>query len=79
MCKSFYEQVFYKQGSTRVYENVFQASEALQPYFKESEGTQGSVAAFLQDLPSKDFFSYESFHARKKKNWVPTSYLQEEY
>ncbi len=24
-------------------------------------------------------FSYESFHARKKKNWVPMSYLQEEY
>jgi hypothetical protein len=23
----------------------------------------------------KDFFSYESFHARKKKNQVPTSYL----
>ncbi len=25
------------------------------------------------------FFSYESFNARKKKNLVPTSYLQEEY
>ncbi len=27
----------------------------------------------------EEFFSYKSFHARKKKNWVPTSYLQEEY
>ncbi len=27
----------------------------------------------------KEFFSYESFHARKKKNQVSTSYLQEEY
>ncbi len=56
MNKSFYEQVFYEQGSTRVHKNVFQASEALQPYFKESEGIQGSVAGFLQDLPSKIFF-----------------------
>ncbi len=27
----------------------------------------------------ENFFSYESFHARKKQNWIPTSYLQEEY
>jgi hypothetical protein len=70
---------FYEQGSTRVYRNVLQASEALQPYFKESEGTQAPVVAFLQDLPSKIFFSYELFDARKKKSLVPTSYLQEEY
>ncbi len=44
-----------------------QALEALQLYFKEGEGIQGSVAAFLQDSPSKIFFSYESFNARKKK------------
>ncbi len=56
MYKSFYEQVFYEQGSTRVYENVFQALEVLQAYFKESEGIQGSIVAFLQDLPSKNFF-----------------------
>ncbi len=31
----------------------------------------------LRDSPSKNFFSYESFHARKKKNQVPTSYLQD--
>ncbi len=78
MYKSFYEQVFYEQGSTRVYENVFQVSEALQPYFKESKGIQGSAAAFFQDLLLK-IFSYESFSARKKKSLVPTSYLQEEY
>ena len=69
---------FYEQGSTRVYKNVPQALEALQPYFKESGGIQGSIAVFLQDLLSK-IFSYESFNARKKKNLVPTSYLQEEY
>ena len=56
MYKSFYEQVFYEQGSTRVYKNVPQASEALQPYFKEGGGIQGSIAAFLQDSPSKIFF-----------------------
>jgi hypothetical protein len=27
----------------------------------------------------KDFFSYVSIQARKKKNQLPTSYLQEEY
>ncbi len=56
MYKSFYEQVFYEQGSTRVDKNILQASEVLQPYFKESEGIQGSVAVFLQDSPSKIFF-----------------------
>jgi hypothetical protein len=57
MYKSFYEQGFFlEQGSTRFHKNVPQASEALQPYFKESKGIQGSVVAFLQDLPSKIFF-----------------------
>jgi hypothetical protein len=77
MYKSFYKQVFYEQDSTRVYKNTLQASEVLQPYFKESKGIRASVAAFLQDLPSKIFF-YKSFNARKKKNLVQTSYLQEE-
>jgi hypothetical protein len=45
-----------------------QALEALHPYFKEGGGIQGSIVAFLQDLPSKNFFSYESFNARKKKS-----------
>ncbi len=55
MYKSFYEQAFYEvqQESRR---NTSQAPEALQPYFKESEGIQASVAEFLQDFPSKNFF-----------------------
>jgi hypothetical protein len=47
---------FYEQGSMRVSKNVPQALEVLQPYFKESKGIQGSIAAFLQDSPSKIFF-----------------------
>ncbi len=54
MYKNFCEQVFYEQGSMRVSKNVPQASKALQPYFKESKGIQGSATAFLQDLPSKN-------------------------
>ncbi len=67
MYKSLYEQVFYKQGSTRVDKNAFQASEALQPYFKESEGIQGSVLAFLQDLPSKNFFPTSHLTQERRK------------
>jgi hypothetical protein len=52
----------------RFNKNATQVLEVLQPYFKEGEGIQGSVAAFLQDLPSKKFFSYELFNARKKKS-----------
>jgi hypothetical protein len=44
------------QVTTRVYKNILQALEALKPYFKESEGIQASVAAFLQDSPLKIFF-----------------------
>jgi hypothetical protein len=54
--KSFYEQVFFlEQGSTRVHKNVPQASEALQPYFKEGRGIQGSVVAFLKSFAVKEF------------------------
>ncbi len=56
------------RGSTKVYKKATQASRALKPYFKESEGTQGSVMVFLLDSPSKKFFSYKSFNARKKKS-----------
>ncbi len=73
MYKSFYEQVFYEHGSTRVYENATQALKALQPYFKESEGIQGSVAAFLQDSPSKIFFLWVI--ERKKEEKFSTSEL----
>ncbi len=31
------------------------------------------------EILRRRIFSYESFHARKKKNWVPTTYLQEEH
>ncbi len=49
-------QTSFLQGSTKVYKKATQALEALQPYFKESKGTQGPVVALLQDLPSKIFF-----------------------
>jgi hypothetical protein len=67
MYKSFYEQVFYEQGSMRVSKNIPQALEALQPYFKESEGIQGSFLAFLQDLPSKFFFPTSRLTQERKK------------
>jgi hypothetical protein len=71
---SFYEQVFF----TRFNKNVTQASEALQPYFKEGKGIQGSVAAFLQDLPSKNFFPTSRLMQERRK--VSTDeHLQEEY
>jgi hypothetical protein len=65
------------RGSTKVYKKASQASEAPQPYFKEGGGIQGS--GILTRFAVKEFFSYESFNARKKKKLVPTSYLQEEY
>ncbi len=37
------------------------------------------VFKLLRDFAAEEFFSYESFNARKKKNWVPTSYVTEEY
>jgi hypothetical protein len=67
MYKSFYEQDFYKQGSMRVSKKVPQALEALQPYFKESKGIQGSVAAFLQDSPSKNFFPKSCLTQERRK------------
>jgi hypothetical protein len=67
MYKSFYEQVFYNQGSTRVYKNALQALDALQPYFKESKGIQASVAAFLQDSPSKNFFPTSRLMQERRK------------
>ncbi len=58
---------FLEQGSTRVHKNVPQASEALQPYFKESGGIQGSVVAFLQDSPSKILFPKSSLTQERRK------------
>ncbi len=67
MYKSFYKQVFFKQGSMRVSKNVPQALEALQPYFKESEGIQGSAVVFLQDSPSKNFFPTSPLTQERRK------------
>jgi hypothetical protein len=80
---SFYEQVFTNkvpQVTTSVYKNALQASEALQPYFKESEGISRTSLrrGVLTRFAVKDFFSYKPLKARKKKNLVQTSYLQEE-
>ncbi len=55
------------QVTTRVYKNALQASEALQPYFKESKGIQASVAAFLQDFPSKNLFPMSSLKQERRK------------
>ncbi len=56
-----------EQGSTRVHKNVPQALEVLKPYCKESEGIQGSVAAFLQDSPSKNFFPTSRLTQERRK------------
>ena len=56
-----------EQDSTRVHKNVPQASEGLQPYFKESEGIQASVAAFLLDSPLKNFFLWVVWHKKEEK------------
>jgi hypothetical protein len=61
------------QVTKRVYKNVLQALEALKPYFKESEGIQASVAAFLQDSPLKFFFL--RVVSRKKEEKVNTDKL----
>ncbi len=58
---------FLEQGSTSVYKNVPQALEVLQPYFKEGGGIQGSVAAFLQDSPSKIFFPTSHLTQERRK------------
>jgi hypothetical protein len=62
----------------RVYKNTLQASEVLQPYFKESEGITSLHRGVLTRFAVEEFFSYEPLKARKKKNLVQTSYLQEE-
>jgi hypothetical protein len=58
---------FLLQGSTKVYKKATQALEALQPYFLESEDTQGSIAAFVQDLPSKNFFPTSRLTQERRK------------
>ncbi len=68
-------QTSFLRGSTKVYKKATQATEALQPYFKESKGTQGSVVAFLQDSPSKNFFPMSRLTQERRKvstNELPT-------
>ncbi len=70
-----FSQTSFLQGSTKVYKKATQASEALLPYFKESKGTQGSIAAFLQDSPSKNFFPMSRLTQKRRKvstNELPT-------
>ncbi len=66
------------QVTTRVYKNALQASEALQPYFKESEGISSTNlhCGILTRFAVEDFFSCESLNARNQENLIPTSYLQ---
>jgi hypothetical protein len=68
----FYEQVFMNkvlQVTARVYKNALQASEALQPYFKESKGISRTSLrrGVLTRFAIKDFFSYELLHARNQE------------
>ncbi len=66
------------QVTTRVYKNALQASEALQPFFKESEGIChiSLCRGVLTRFAVKDFFSYESLHARNQEKLIPASYLR---
>ncbi len=65
------------QVTTRIYKNALQASEALQPYFKESKGISCTSlrCGFLTRFAVKEFFSYESLNARNQEKLIPTSYL----
>ncbi len=44
-----------------------QALEVLHPYFKKDRGIQGSVAEFLQDSPSKNFFPTRCLTQERRK------------
>ncbi len=61
----------------RVYKNALQASEALQPYFKESEGISHTSLhhGILTRFAVEEFFPYELLNARKQEKLIPTSYL----
>jgi hypothetical protein len=67
MNKFFMNKVL--KGTTRVYKNALQALEALQPYFKESKGISHTSLRrnVLTRFAVKDFFSYESLHARNQE------------
>jgi hypothetical protein len=66
------------QVTMRVYKNALQASEALQPYFKESKCISRTSLrhGVLTRFAVKDFFSYESLNARNQEKIIPMSYLR---
>jgi hypothetical protein len=66
------------QVTTRVYKNALQASEALQPYFKESKGISRTSlrCGVLTRFTVKEYFSYKLLNARNQEKLIPTSYLR---
>jgi hypothetical protein len=66
------------QVTTRVYKNALQASEGLQPYFKESKGISRTSLrrGILTRFAIEDFFSYKSLNARNQEKLIPMSYLR---
>ncbi len=58
-----------QQVTTRVYKNALQASEALQPYFKESKGISRTSLhrGVLTRFAVEEFFSYELLNSRKQR------------
>ena len=77
MYKSFYEQVFYEvqQKSTR---KPLKRRKRYIPTSRKA-GVFKALSRHSYKIRRQRIFSYESFNARKKKNLVTTSYLQEEY
>jgi hypothetical protein len=62
----------------RVYKNALQASEVLQPYFKESKGISHTSLrrGILTRFAVEDFISYELLNTRNQEKLIPTSYLR---
>jgi hypothetical protein len=78
---SFYEQVFYEQGSASYYESLQERPSSVRSATALLQGKQMYSSlhrGVLIRFAVKEFFSYELLKARKKKNLVQTSYLQEE-
>ncbi len=59
---------FLEQGSTRVHKKVPQASEVLQPYFKEGRGYSRLRRGVLTRFAFEEFFSYELFNSLSAKS-----------
>ncbi len=71
--KSFYEQVFLR-GSTRM---LLKHRKCYSPTSRKARVFKAPTWRSYK-ICRRRFFYYDSFHARKKKNRVLTSYLQEE-